>query len=106
MTPEAYAAELLARGYQEISEFQHHDTTYRVGSRICGRGELWPEAVDRGTGTIERIFENPNSGWSRQWGIPDVEFIVANDPGTSRAELSAHRYVAVHHIYLAEEARS
>ena len=75
MSAEERAQDLIARGYVEVQEIGR----LKVGQRVRHGGQRGPEAVDAGTGVLERIFHNPDSAWERRWHQRDVEVIVKRD---------------------------
>ena len=87
MTPEEVANGLLDSGYQEVDSFG----SLSVGTRVRLSGESWPEACEKGTGNVERMFHKPNSQWERKYGRPDVELIV-------RMDKRDPAYVADYHV--------
>lgn len=64
---EARAAELLGRGYTEVTEAGE----LFVGQRVRHIGEQYPDAILHGTAVIERIFIKA--------GGKDVELIARRD---------------------------
>jgi len=90
MSPEEVAADLTRRGSVDVQE----SGRLTVGCRVRKANQRWPEAFERGTGVVDRIFHKPNSAWEQKYRRPDVELIVKNDDGT-------HSYVADYHVDLA-----
>lgn len=78
MTPEEQAADLLKRGYREVTEYSN----LVIGQRVRHVGQRYSQALDHGTATIERIFHHPDSQWSRSHDADDVEVIVQKDDGS------------------------
>lgn len=85
--------ELLARGYQDITEHRR----LRLGARIRHRGQQWPDAYRRGTGWVAVLTEKPNSAWSREWRMPDIELVAVWDKpwGLGQSRLSG---LAQYHV--------
>ena len=67
--------QLEARGYVEVAE--HH--RLKPGARIRHRGQQWYEALMFGTATVVAVYEKPNSPWSVEWHMPDIEVIPQRD---------------------------
>ena len=84
-------AELREHGYLDVD----HHGRLRPGGRVYHRGHRWPEAAERGTGTVLVVTHKPDSSWSRSWGGPDVEVIVLWDeaPFGSRVSQVANYHV-------------
>lgn len=80
MTPEEYAKDLLARGYEEVGGFEEQDRILYVGDRVRKNNQRF--GYETGTGTIERVFVKLDSSWSHTYKVDDVELIVKNDDGT------------------------
>lgn len=70
-------AELEACGYQVTEAYK-----IKAGARVCHSGQRWFEAMDKGTATVLVVMEKPDSLWSRSWGGPDIEILVACDKPT------------------------
>ena len=92
-TPQEHAADLLSRGYVEVSE--HKDLA--VGTRVRHGNETYRLALMDGTGNIERIFHKPDSSWARRWGGDDVELIVKRDKPRFGPN-DTHAFVADYHV--------
>ena len=90
-------AELERSGYV----VKDHHNELRPGARVRGRGEQYPEAFDRGTGTVLLVMEKAGSSWSRTYGQPDVEVLVLKDrpllPGMPRISQLANYHLAIPH---------
>ena len=63
-----YAEDLKNRGYAEAGEHNY----LKVGQRVRHIGQQYPDAIQQGTGTLERIFVHTTK--SR-----DIEVIVKHD---------------------------
>jgi hypothetical protein len=93
---EEMRGELLAAGYVDTEH-----PRLRPGQRVRHRAQQWPEAFDRGTGTIIAVMEHPESPWAQDYGTPDVEVIVLRDrdavlwAGQSRLTQMANYHVDV-----------
>lgn len=74
-SPNSHAADLIARGYQEVQEWG----AFTVGQRVRHVSHQW--AALKGSAEVRRIFVHPNSAWSRKYDAPDVELIVRKDGG-------------------------
>ena len=89
----AILAELHDAGYEDAEE--HNEL--KPGARVRHVGHRWPTAYERGTGTVVAVTRKPDSSWSRSWGMPDVELVVAYDsptlPGRSRLATLAQYHV-------------
>lgn len=96
LTPESFAEDLLGRGYVEVQEFGE----LKVGSRVRHTGQRWSDAIWKGTGNIERIFQRDKSSWTQKYGKPDVEVIVKKDAPDE------YSYLADYHVALAESSGS
>ncbi len=92
---EMLKADLHAYGYRDIKEHEG----LRIGTRIRHRRERWPEAYTRGTAYVVALTHKPDSAWSREWGMPDVELIALFDkpslPGHSRLSQLAQYHVSI-----------
>ena len=87
MTPEDRAKDLLDRGYVEVESA----AGFSVGDRVHHIGEQYYDARQRGTGSVERIFEKPSL-----LRYVDVELIVKRDqPGWFPTD--THGYWANYH---------
>lgn len=92
MKPEDAAANLLSRGYVEITG---HGRLH-VGQRVSHIGERYSEALRSGTATIERMFKSPRIIHGRK----DVELIVKRDKPTGLG--GTHGYWADYHTVITE----
>jgi hypothetical protein len=94
-------AELHENGYVHLAEYTYPRSgkTLQVGSRVRHRGQLWSDAILYGTGHVVALMHKPNSGWSRSWGMPDVELIVLRDREQFGSRLSQ---VAQYHVEVTE----
>jgi hypothetical protein len=92
-------AELYKAGYVNLDQFtyQRSGRVLRVGARVRHGGEQYPEAFLHGTGNVVALVHRPNSGWSRQWRMPDIELVVLRDRARFASRLSqlAHYHVEV-----------
>lgn len=93
-----WAEDLLKRGYVEVTEFGEIE----VGARVRGANQRYWQAVECGTGEVERIFHKPQSAWSQKYGTADVEMIVKRDDGTYSQLANYH--VRVVKTYQKEES--
>lgn len=84
-------AELHENGYIDVDGHKE----LKAGIRVRHTGHRWPEAFENGSGVVLAVTEKPNSSWSRSWGGPDVELIVAWDLPSFRSRLSR---VANYHV--------
>jgi hypothetical protein len=67
--------QLEAHGYMEVAEHGR----LKPGARVCHRGQRWYEAIMKGTATIVAVYEKPDSPWSVEWHMPDIEVIAQRD---------------------------
>lgn len=68
-------AALEERGYVEVPEHRG----IKPGTRIHNRAQRYVKAYWHGTSTVVAVFEKPNSPWSRDRGMPDIEIIHQPD---------------------------
>jgi hypothetical protein len=87
-------AELHASGYQDV----HHHLELRAGARIRHGGHQWPEAYTNGTGTVLAVTRRPDSTWSRQYGLPDVELVALWDQPRPFDDSSRLSQLAQYHV--------
>lgn len=92
-TAQEQADSLVGDGFVEVQEFRH----LKIGQRVRHVNQQWPEAHAEGTGTIERIFRQPEGQWERTYGRPNVELIVKNDKPRFGPD-DTHMFVADYHI--------
>ena len=74
-TVEDRVADLLARGYVEIPEFEG----LRPGARVRHRGEQYARAHLEGTATVRYVFRKDPSSWAQTYRRPDVEIVAERD---------------------------
>lgn len=98
MSPDERAADLLRRGYQEVTE----SDGLSVGDRIRHYNEQYASAYQSGTGTIERIFLRPSPSFERKWGTKDVELIIRRDKPRFGPD-DTHAFVANYHVTRVQE---
>lgn len=79
-------ATMLSNGYIEIP--RHNE--FATGDRVRHGSHRWPDAIDGGTGTIERVLHKPNSAWAQKYKAEDVELVIANDDGSYGTWASYH----------------
>lgn len=96
---EAMLQELLARGYQQITEHRN----LRIGTRIRHHGHQWTEAFRSGTGYVAALTEKPDSAWSAEWGMPDIELIAVWDKPWPFDDSSRLSQVAQYHVHAIQE---
>lgn len=98
----AKVAELHAAGYVDLPEFTYPRSgkVLRVGTRVRHSGEQYWEALERGTGNVVALTHKPDSSWSRSWGMPDVELVIARDKARLGSRLSQ---IAQYHVAMIEE---
>lgn len=77
-------ADLHASGYRDVEQLG----TLKPGTRIRHVGHQWSAACTNGTGVILAITEKPDSSWSQDWHMPDVELIALWDPAVFGHRLS------------------
>ena len=70
-----HRAALEKNGYREIPDHKG----IKPGARIHHRGQRYVKAHWHGTSTVVAVYEKPESPWSRQWGMPDIEIIHQPD---------------------------
>jgi hypothetical protein len=92
---ESILAQLHQHGYTKRDRFNE----LTPGARVRHRGHQWPEAFQQGTGVIVAITEKSPSAWSTDWGMADVEMVVAWDKPTFE-DSSRLSQVAQYHVSL------
>lgn len=81
-------ADLLARGYVEISEFNG----LKPGARVRNAGEQYPEAYRDGTANVLAVFQRDPSSWAVTYRRPDIEVIVRRDKSLFEDWSPDHRW--------------
>lgn len=90
LTPEETARlavmvdQLHLDGYVDIEEHKG----LRVGAWIRHRNQQYYEAIVNGTGAVLALVEKPDSPWSREWRMPDIELVMLRDKEQFGSRLS------------------